>query len=92
MLYCYFLSEVTDGIEIKVLLGKPNQRDNICIDTAKIIHDGDELRFRLSNKVYDPNSKLIIESRIYETDLCQNDERKYLKYKFKYLKLKQDLK
>jgi hypothetical protein len=65
MLYCYFLSEVTDGIEIKVLLGKPNQRDNIYIDTAKIIHDGDELRFSLSNKVYDPNSKLIIEKEKY---------------------------
>ena len=44
MLYCYFLSEVSDGIEIKVLLGKPNDRNNIYIDTAKIVHDGEELR------------------------------------------------
>ena len=65
MLYCYFLSEVTDGIEIKVLLGKPNQKDNIYIDTAKIIHDGDELKFKLSDKVYDPNSRLIIEKEKY---------------------------
>ena len=65
MVYCYFLSEVTEGIEIKVLLGKPDQRDNIYIDTAKIIHDGDQLRFILSDKVYDPNSKLIIEKEKY---------------------------
>jgi len=65
MLYCYFLSEVIDGIEIKVLLGKPNQKDNIYIDTAKIIHDGNELRFKLSDKVYDPNSRLIIEKEKY---------------------------
>jgi len=30
--------------------------------------------------------------KVCQADLCQNDERKYLKYKFKYLKLKQDLK
>jgi hypothetical protein len=65
MLDCYFLSEVTDGIEIKVLLGKPNQRDNIYIDTAKIMHNGDELIFSLPNKVYDLNSKLIIEKEKY---------------------------
>ncbi len=65
MLYCYFLSEVTEGIEIKVLLGKPNQKDNIYIDTAKIIHDGNELKFKLSDKVYDPNSRLILEKEKY---------------------------
>jgi len=65
MLYCYFLSEVTDGIEIKVLLGKPNQRDNVYIDTAKIIHDGDELRFSLSDKVYDPINKVVMQKEKY---------------------------
>jgi hypothetical protein len=65
MLYCYFLSEVSDGIEIKVLLGKPNDRNNIYIDTAKIVHDGEELRFSLSNKVYDPTSKVVMEKQKY---------------------------
>lgn len=57
-IYCYFLSQKEDGIDIDILFSKPN-KSMVLIQTAKVFHNGTELEFYIEENPYADDNEML---------------------------------